>query len=126
MRRRFGWLAFTLTLPLALAACASAPTSAPHIASQPTATRAPHATPVKLPAAWTAAYAPNAAEELRFAPSNPSLAYLCADNGPAAAPLANTPQLYGSQGREWYPLPTPAMRPRSRPRADRRVMRHLH
>lgn len=68
---------------------------------------------MKLAGAWAVSIPPTAAETLRFAPSDPSVAYLCADNGPAAAPLTSTPQLYGSiQGKGWFLLPhAPVVRP---------------
>lgn len=97
-------LTLALALALALAACADSPKDA-HTA----ATATPHATPVKLPAAWKPSVPPTAAEDIEFAPSSPTRAYLCADNGPAAGSLTSTPQLYGSQGGEWYKLSAPAM-----------------
>jgi len=72
----------------------------------------PRATAIRLPGAWKSATAPTAAETLRFAPSNPSVAYLCADNGPAAGTLTNTPRLYDSKdgAASWLSLPNaPAM-----------------
>lgn len=109
--------ALTLLAVLALAGCAGA--GAPQrgatsgAARQPAATHAPASTPVTLAGAWKVSASPIAAEALRFAPSNPSVAYLCADNGPADAPLTSTPQLYSSvQGKGWSLIPhAPVVRP---------------
>ncbi|HEX8731557.1 MAG TPA: sialidase family protein [Ktedonobacterales bacterium] len=97
-------LTLSLTLALTLAACAANPTGA-----YTAATATPRATPVNLPAAWKSSTPPTAAEDIQFAPSRPSLAYLCADNGPAAGSLTSTPRLYVSYGGEWYSVSAPAM-----------------
>jgi photosystem II stability/assembly factor-like uncharacterized protein len=85
-------MALGLLMGLALTACAGAssggtPAAAAH--ATPTATSRPLVT-------WKAASAPSAAMALRFAPSNPAIAYLCADNGPALVSQAQTPRLYRS------------------------------
>ena len=111
MRRRatplaVAMLALSFASALTLAACAASPTG---VSGHPAATATPRATPVKLSAAWAPSVPPTAAEDIQFAPSNPAMAYLCADNGPAAGSLTSTPQLYGSQGREWYLISAPAL-----------------
>jgi Putative zinc-finger len=103
-----------------------------HATPTPTPTPMSTATPVTptatppsggTPASWTVVTnTPSRTTSVQFAPSNPSVAYLCADDGPPAAPLTSTSRLYKSTsgGQAWqrvtgaptlHPVPPPPQQP---------------
>ena len=98
-----------ILLLLGLAACGA--TTAP---ARPTPTR-PLATATPAPPTWTiVTNTPSSTISLKFASSNPSVAYLCAIDGPAAAPLTATARLYKSvdSGQSWQRVNTaPTLHP---------------
>jgi photosystem II stability/assembly factor-like uncharacterized protein len=115
-----------LVLLLALAACSPAGTGKGSASPTTIAgTPVPVATATPGLAAWIAVTnVPAAVIALRFAPFNPSVAYLCADDGPAAPPLTATSRLYKSTdgGQSWQrvtsaptlqPVPSPVSPPAS-------------
>jgi hypothetical protein len=88
---------------------------APRQGTQPHPTPTPNANDTATPTVgaqspmWTSVTnLPSVTEDLRFAPSDPSIAYVCAEDGPAQGALAHTWQLYKStdDARSWQAVAT--------------------
>ncbi len=111
-------LVVTLALLAAILQTACTSTSASNSATRHSPTASPSqasatVAPIKL-ASWHTTTAPQDAVSLQFAPSNPGIAYLCADDGPSALSLVALPRLYKSAdgAMTWSRLTSaPALRP---------------